>query len=258
VIQILPVKPRFLFLAFIAACSFSARASLVNVYDNTFTSFANGVNIPVGNLSGWSDSETLSGEVGTITSISVNLDIAGGFNGALYGYLEYNGVLVTLLNRTGTGSATPGSSPFGYANSGFDVTLSSSAANNIHFYQNVAGYNVNGNGQLTGTWQPDGSAISPLSSPASFDASPGAQSLNSFDGLSPDGQWTLFLANVIGGSPQPQVLSYGLDITTTSATVPEPMNTSLVIFAGLFLTVEACRAAWMKKFSTLIPVTTGK
>jgi hypothetical protein len=225
----------------LTGCCLIARAG---VYDNTYSSgFANSGNIPVGNLSGWSDSEAISGETGAISSITVNLDISGGFNGSLYGYLEYDGVIVTLINRVGVQSGNS----FGYTDSGFNITLDSSAANNIHSYQSGS-YTINGSGQLTGTWAPDGNNISPLSSPSSFNANPSGSGLASFEGLSPDGTWTLFLADVVSGGSQPQVLSYGIDITT----VPEPVNMALGIFAGLFILGSVWRNGQARKIFTKI------
>jgi hypothetical protein len=221
--------------ALLLGCSISARANII--YDNNFNgAFANGAYIPPGSLTGWSDSETISGESGVISSLTVNLNITGGYNGNLYGYLSYDGVLVTLLNRVGVGSSTPTSSALGYWDSGFDITLSSTAANNLHFYQNLPGFSLNANGQLTGAWQPDGSALSPLSPPSSFDSSPGAQTLNSYAGLDPNGTWTLFIADVVSGGGQSQLDSYSLDITTTQAVsmVPEPGGPLAGILAGLF------------------------
>ena len=233
-----------MFTLLLTGCCLAAQAGFYN-YDSTFgtgnsssTGFANNGYVPVGNTAGWSDSETLSGETGVITGITVNLDITGGFNGSLYGYLAYDGVLVTLINRVGVGSGNP----FGYGDSGFNITLDSTAANNIHSYQNF-GPSYNGSGQLTGTWAPDGNNISPLSSPASFVANPSGTGLNSFNNLSPDGTWTLFLADVVSGGGQPQVLSYGLDITT----VPEPVNIALGIFAGLFIVAGLWRTAWLRR-----------
>ncbi len=228
------MKTPTVILALVLGGSVTAQAG---VYDNTFSSgFANSGNIPEGSLSGWSDSETLSGESGAISSITVNLNITGGFNGSLYGYLTYDGVLVTLLNRVGVSSGNS----FGYADSGFNITLSSTAANNIHSYQNYSP--TYSGGQLQGTWAPDGNNISPLSSPASFNANPSGTGLNSFNGLSPDGTWTLFLADVVAGGGQPQVISYGLDITT----VPEPVNMAFGIFAGLSLLGNLLRHCWKK------------
>ena len=217
--------------ALMLGCALAAQAG---VYDNSYSSgFANSGNVPVGNLSGWSDSETINGETGTIGSVSVDLNISGGFNGSLYGYLEYNGVLVTLLNRVGVVSGNP----FGYGDSGFDITLSSSGASSVHSYQSGS-YSVNGSGQLTGTWQPDGNTVSPLASPSSFSSSPSGTGLNALNGFSPDGTWTLFLADVVSGGGQPQVLSYSLDITT----VPEPVNLALGIFGGVMGVVALARS----------------
>jgi hypothetical protein len=214
-------------LLILASC-LSARAGVL--YQDVFSGgFANTGNIPDGNSTGWNDMQTLGGMSGTISSITVNLNIQGGYNGDLYGYLSYNGNLVTLLNRPGVGSATPGSTAFGYGDTGFNVTLSSTGANNIHFYQN-SGPSYNGNGQLTGTWQPDGRAVNPLGSPSTFDSTSGLQTLDSYNGMSPDGTWTLFIADLSAGGGQSQVISYELDITT----VPEPVNIALAGFGGLF------------------------
>ena len=238
------MKISSLILALVTGCGLVAQAG---VYDSTFSSgFANSGNVPVGSTTGWSDSRTLSGETGTIGSITVNLDISGGFNGSLYGYLTYDGVLVTLLNRVGVSSGNS----FGYTDSGFNITLDSTAANNVHAYQNYSP-TINGSGQLTGTWAPDGNTISPLSSPASFNANPSGTGLNSFNGLSPDGTWTLFLADVVSGGGTPQVLSYGLEITT----VPEPVNMALGIFAGLFVLGGLWRTGWVRRNLHLTGIT---
>ena len=96
-----------------------ARGSL---YTETFS----GVNtaIPDGNPVGVSFSETVSGIPGgnTVSGLTVDFTLSGGYNGNLYAYLVApNGTLVTLLNRPGTG---PGN-PYGFSGSGLSVTLSS-------------------------------------------------------------------------------------------------------------------------------------
>src|SRR5437870_10335951 len=75
----------------------SANAAL---YQNVYNSgFANGGNIPDANPTGWSDSRTLSGIADfNIINVQVKLNISGGYNGDLYGYLSHGGVLVPLLN----------------------------------------------------------------------------------------------------------------------------------------------------------------
>src|ERR1017187_3926466 len=127
----------------------------------SYGTFANSGNIPDGSSSGSAGTATASGFLPTISDISVKLNISGGFNGDLYAYLSYGGVLVPLLNRVGV---TTGDG-FGYGDTGFSVTLSSAGANDVHSYGSHTP-SFNGDGQLTGTWQPDGRAIDPQSSPS--------------------------------------------------------------------------------------------
>ncbi len=64
------------------------------------------MNIPDGNLSGWSDLHTFSGIPAVIESVTVSLNICGGYNGDLYAYLSHEGALLPLLNRVGVGAAS--------------------------------------------------------------------------------------------------------------------------------------------------------
>ena len=201
----------------------------------------NGGLIPDGSPVGLAVTAAASGFAPVISDISVNLNIGGPspYNGDLYAYLSYDGVLVPLLNRVGVGTGNS----FGYGNTGFDVTLSSSAANNIHFYQNYSP-TYNGSGQLTGTWQPDGRTVNPglaSSSPGSFNA-PGTVTFGALNGLNPNGTWTLFIADLSAGG-QSQLVSWSLDITA----VPEPVNVALGIFAGAFLIVTLARSQPVRK-----------
>jgi len=199
----------------------SARGAL---YLNPFSSgFANSGNIPDGSAAGWSDSRALSIGDYSITDVTVKLNVSGGFNGDLYGYLSYNGVLVPLLNRVGVAASSPSSS-FGYSDPGFTVTLSSSGSFDIHFYGRNSP-TFNGSGQLTGTWQPDGRAIDPLSSPATFDSA-SRTNFSGYNNLNPNGTWTLFFADMSAGGGTSQLLSWELDITA----VPEPVNVALAVF----------------------------
>lgn len=152
----------------------------------------------------------------TISSVTVGLDISGGFNGDLYAYLAGPaGGFAVLLNRVGVS----GGNQFGYSDSGLNVTLSDSAVNgSIHNYQNVLGYNISG-GAL---WQPDGENIRPDSPAADFTGAQTAM-LSSFVGTSPNGTWTLFLANPSSGS-QSTVVSWSLNIIAT----PEPSSLALM------------------------------
>jgi subtilisin-like proprotein convertase family protein len=201
-------------------------------------------NIPDGNPVGWAGTATASGYLPSISAVSVNLNISGGYNGDLYAYLSYGGVLVPLLTRVGTTSGNA----FGYANTGFNVTLSSTAsgAQDVHSYQDhSASYNESG--QLLGTWQPDGRAIIPATSQPDFEAS--RVSFGSYNAMNPNGTWTLFLADLSAGG-QSQLVNWSLDITA----VPEPVNVAVDIFAGVFLVVTLARSRQVRQLLRQAPV----
>jgi hypothetical protein len=128
-----------------------------------------------------------------------------------------------LLNRPGVGTGNT----FGYANNGFDVTfaLLNSPAN-IHYY-GAGAFSVNGAGQVTGTWAPDGRTVDPQSAPASFDA-PGNAGLDSFVNTNPNGTWVLFLSDLSGNNTA-QVNSWTLYVET----VPEPSSWALVALGAV-------------------------
>ena len=157
---------------------------------------------PVG-ITAYQTFQNLSGNA--ISSVNVDLNISGGYNGDLVGYLtlqDANGTTATemLLNRVGT---TP-SNPFGSSGSGFNVILSinGTANGSIH----------NASGIPTGTWQPDS-----------------ANSLNgTFGGLTANGTWTLYLADMSLGGGTSILNSWGLDVSV----VPEPARGGLIFGIG--------------------------
>jgi hypothetical protein len=184
----------------------------IYTYDGPFAG------IPDGSTAGWSYTENVSdfGSGATIGSVTITFTISGGYNGDLHGYLNHGGVLVPLLDRVGTGSGSEPTYSFGFATSGFNnITLDDAATGNgsIHYVQNPAA------GQ---SYQPDGGALA------------------SFQGKDPDGAWTLFFADLSSdpGGSHSQVMSWSLDITA----VPEPVNVSLGIVAGLALAIRIARS----------------
>jgi hypothetical protein len=124
----------------------AASAQATFYYDTKGNSgFANAGIVPDNNYSGWTDTRTLSGVNDLIDDIWVTLNLANGWNGDLYTYLVHGGGFSVLLDRVGY----PASS-FGYGDSGFNVTLGTSA-NPIESYQSHSpGFNESG--QLLGTW----------------------------------------------------------------------------------------------------------
>ena len=194
-------------------------------------SFTNTVNtvIPDATPSGLTLAGNFTGMNGTISDLSLSLNISSApsstaFNGDLYAYLAGpNGGYSVLLNRTGVGTGNA----FGYNNTGFNVTfaLAGSPAN-IHFY-GAGSFSVNGSGQVTGTWAPDGRTVDPLSTPlAGFDPA-GNAGLDSFINANPNGNWVLFLSDLAGGNTA-EVNSWTLNVTT----VPEPSSWALMVIGA--------------------------
>lgn len=210
--------------------AFGLWVSMAVAQTNYNFTFPVNVAVPDGDPSGLALNNNLTGMDGVISSLTVSLNISGGFNGDLYAYLAGpDGGFAVLLNRTGV---TDGNA-FGYDDTGFNVTFTTSATNNIHFYQNLA-YDLNSNGQLTGDWQPDGRAIDPQSSPSLFDSTSPTALLNSFDDTNPNGTWRLYLADLSNGA-ESQLVNWDLEITT----IPEPGDLSLLALGGC-LTALGC------------------
>jgi subtilisin-like proprotein convertase family protein len=191
-------KSKSAFCALILGASLPVHASITTY--NWSSGFANSGIVPDNNLNGWQDTRVISDfQSGfQILDLDVTLNISGGFNGDLYGTLVHDSGFVVLLNHVGS---TLGN-PLGYSNPGMNVVFDQSAGTDVHFYGSFAGV-------VSGTYQPDGTV------------SPGT-SLNSFNALDPNGNWTLFLSDTSFGD-QSQVLNWGLQITG----VPEPATMAL-------------------------------
>jgi hypothetical protein len=194
------------------------------VITKPYTFNINGGVIPDNNLSGWQNTQPISDWTGIpyfITKVQVSLTMSGGFNGDLYAYLSHDGGATgsgfsVLLNRIGRSST----SESGYSTSGFiNLALSSEGATDVHF----------SGGAQTGTWQPDGRILSPLSNASDFDTAlrPGAL-FSSFKNLDPNGTWNLFIADVSPGSVS-TITEWGMEITA----VPEPRVGLVISFVGI-------------------------
>ena len=185
--------------------------------------------IPDDDPNGIQSSQTLTGIPATITHVSVTLNITGGVNGDLYAYLLHNSTQAVLLNRVGR----TGTSSVGYPDAGFgldaasgDFTFDDQAGHDMHYYRTFT-YALNGSGQLTGSWQPDGRALDPESAGSAFNTAPRSNPLSLFNGMDGNGLWTLFVADV---SPlgESTLVSWGLDITI----IPEPAS-AILLCCGL-------------------------
>ena len=146
-------------------------------------------------------------------SISVLLNLSGGYNHDLYGYLVYNDGAGTmtqvLLNRvTSTGAGFGGGTTTDFASlQSAGVTLVDGAGNgSIHSATPTAGQSY---------------------------ISDSASTLNgTFGNMASGGTWTLFLSDLAAGD-QSTLVSWGLQVSV----VPEPVTWALLIFAALLVAV---------------------
>jgi subtilisin-like proprotein convertase family protein len=189
----------------------------------TFSSGTLNQNIADANPAGYSSTIAASGIIDdlsddTILDVNVTLNITGGFNGDLYGYLvSPDGALSVLLNRVGRTSGNA----FGYSDAGFSVTLDDGNAD-IHT-------STSGGGVLSGTFSPDGRAVNPANV---LDTDSQTALLAAMNGGNGNGTWTLFLADLSGGAVS-QLGSWSLSIDV----VPEPTTWALMIFGGIAATM---------------------
>jgi subtilisin-like proprotein convertase family protein len=155
--------------------------------------------IPDDDLNGLSSTINVNVPMNNITGVDLTLDISSGYNGDYYAYLQSGSGLVVLLNRL---DATV-SNPYGSPSSGFNVTFSDSSPN-------IATAPVIAGQPLTGTWAPQ------------------AGSLNStFDGMNPNGAWTLFIADESPGGVG-TLQDWSVEVTA----VPEGSTMSLLVLGG--------------------------
>ena len=174
--------------------------------------------IPDNNASGLAFSFNVSGGPLVITNITIDLSIAGGWNGDLYAYLSHDGGFSVLLNRIGSTAANPGGSGV----SGLNVELSDSYLTDIHTALN---------NPLTGYYAPDGRNVNPFTA---LNTDPRNALLGSFNGLDPDGTWTLFFADL---SPL-QTSTIQSWTVNLGVAVPEPGSFALM---SLAVTIVAVR-----------------
>ena len=192
--------------AVLAGMSLSAQATLyvAGWTNGVNATFANSGVVPDNSFSGWADSRTIStAPAGTISSVALNLVVAGGWNGDLYAYLVNGSGFTVLLNHVG-GAANGG---YGNAGNGFNVQFSDNGATGLH------NYTGNGAGVLSGTWQADGAGF------------------GSFSTVDPNSTWSLFIADTSGGGVS-TVQSWGLQMDIVA--VPEVETWIAAALAGMF------------------------
>jgi subtilisin-like proprotein convertase family protein len=184
--------------------------------------------IPDGDSTGLVNAQSISAAPNlTIADINVTLSISGtglgGFNGDLFVTLQHDDGFSILLNRSGARSGTA----FGYSDSGLNVTFDDAATGDVHGYRQVldGDHTTPLPGSLTGTWSPDARAVDPG---VVLDTSARNALLNSFNGATIDGSWSLFVTDLSSGGTQ-RLDSWGLQIVA----VPEPAFAACAVALGL-------------------------
>lgn len=175
--------------------------------------FISGTPVPDNNPIGLADTRTLATGLDTLLHLTVTLELTQGWNGDLYAYLQHGPGFTVLLNRIGRTAQYL----LGSGTSGMNVTFSADAIQDIHLGLPTAGL-------LSGVFQPDGRTADP---DLVLDSSPRAEGFSLFTGLSPDGDWTLFIADMAAGETS-TLRSWTLEITA----VPEPSTAWLMTALG--------------------------
>ena len=178
----------------------------------TTTNFTVDAMIPDADASGLANAQTISTPITNLTGLRVALKVSGTWSGDLYCFLAHGTNHSVLLNRLGRTDA----SSLGYNDSGLEIIFDDSATNSdLHVYR----LQLTGNqgtplaGPLTDSWAPDARVASPTSV---LDTDARSASLGSFNGVDPNGEWVLFVADMEAGDIH--VLdSWALEITGDTA-----------------------------------------
>jgi len=171
----------------------------------------------------------------SLTNIAVTLNISSlNANGDVFAYISNNvsGKYAVLLNRPGWNNINQA----GYRDNGYNVTIDdlAGASRDIHTYHVTLGLALNGTlgTPLTGSWSSDGrTSFVDWTGPTVLDVNnsdPRLATLGTLDkaGLSPSGDWTLFIADLSSGGDV-VLNSWALELM---GVVPEP--SSVLLLAG--------------------------
>lgn len=181
-------------------CSIGARADFV--YTQTFT-----VNQTIPDFGELASAPVLSGLSGLITDVNVGLVLTppsndAAWSGDYYVSLGHDTGFAVLLNRIGK-TATD---PYGSGHDGLDILIDDQAiAGDIH----LATYDAEAPVMLTDTWASDGREIDPSTV---VDTDARTATLSSFNTLSANGEWRLFIADDSPGGTA-RLASWSLQLT---------------------------------------------
>src|SRR5439155_5064838 len=197
----------------------------------TTTNFTVAAMVPDASLSGLASAKTISTPVLYATDVNVTLKLSGTFNGDMYCYLTHGTNRAVLLNRAGRRA----SSSLGYSDDGFNVKFDDAAANgDVHKYRLTLNSSqaVPIVGALTNSWAPDARTTSPTNV-LETDARSTNAMLAAFNGLNPNGEWVLFVADMEAGDIY-TLDNWGLEITgyTALSITAQPVDKVAECFSG--------------------------
>ncbi len=151
----------------------------------------------------------------SIQSVSVTLNISGGYNGDSYVYLSHGSGFAVLLNRVGANA--PGED--GYSAAGFNNITLAMSGTDIHTVP----------APTTGsTYASDGRA--------DYTSNTRNNTLNVLSGANPNGDWTLYFGDEASLNTA-TLNSWSVDIQA----VPEPTTWAGILFGTLFCGVQVVR-----------------
>lgn len=162
---------------------------------------------------GFSDTQQITSSITSITGVSVQMAMRGGWAGDMYAYVTHGDGFAVLLNRPGRNLANLAGSGV----SEFSIEFADDAPADVHTA-------IATSGVVSGFFQPDAREIDPDNS---LDTSPRTAFLSSFNGLDANGDWTLFVADVSSGD---QMTLDGWSLTIQG--IPEP-TTTLIAALGM-------------------------
>ena len=213
------IKSGLVALALLSGLALSAQTIV------TSTNFPVGIGVPDNTPSGLASATNVSTPITYITGVKVSLKLTGTWNGDLYCYLQHSSGFSVLLNRVGRSSTNS----LGYGDSGLNLTFDDASTNgDIHVYRQTLGGAITN--ALGGVWAPDGRTTDPATV---LDSSARPAMLGSFNGLNPNGEWVLFVADMDAGDLF-SLDSWGMEITgyTPPSIVSQPGNTNSECSAG--------------------------
>ena len=205
----------------------------------TTTNFIVNAIVPDGDASGLASVQTIASPITSVTGLKVALQLSGTWNGDLYCFLAHSTGRSVLLNRLGRSTA----GDLGYNDLGLDVTFDDAATNgDIHVYRLQLGGSPGTPlpGSLSSVWAPDARVACPTNV---LETDERSAFLGSFNGVDPNGEWVLFVADLEAGDLH-LLDSWGLEITGEAAAAPagaQPAPAEPAVLTGITGGVDGIR-----------------